>query len=173
MLDQRWVNCQTHICVCDPMHSPRENDSLTNQHAAVYNASKAATHLYSETLRLELTPFNVKVLTVVTGAVATSFKANVPTPDLPPDSRYLPVRKHVEDSASGATVRGAMASDKYAEEVVEDVLSGATGKVWRGGSAGLAKFGKAWMPTWMLVSLSERPSPMAVETNVSCRIVLC
>ena len=36
---------------------------------SVYNASKAALHSYSDTLRLELAPFDVRVLVVVTGGV--------------------------------------------------------------------------------------------------------
>jgi NAD(P)-dependent dehydrogenase (short-subunit alcohol dehydrogenase family) len=34
---------------------------------SAYNASKAALHAYSSTLRVELAPFDVKVITVVTG----------------------------------------------------------------------------------------------------------
>ncbi|KAI9732544.1 MAG: hypothetical protein M1834_003879 [Cirrosporium novae-zelandiae] len=41
---------------------------------SVYNASKAALHAYSNTLRVELAPFGVKVVTVVTGGVKTSAK---------------------------------------------------------------------------------------------------
>jgi 1-acylglycerone phosphate reductase len=34
---------------------------------SAYNATKAALHAYSNTLRIELAPFGVKVITVVTG----------------------------------------------------------------------------------------------------------
>jgi hypothetical protein len=137
------------------------------QTPAIYNASKAAVHLYSETLRLELAPLDVKVLTIVTGMVVSSFKANVPAPELPPDSRYLPVKKNLEAIASGSTIKGAMPSDKYAGEVVADVLGGASGKVWRGGSAGLAKLAKSWFPTWLIVSLCH-VSSVVDEGLIGC-----
>ncbi|KAF2681877.1 oxidoreductase [Lentithecium fluviatile CBS 122367] len=117
---------------------------------SMYNASKAAVHLYGETLRLELAPFNVKVITIITGAIKTSFKANVPVPQLPPDSRYQPIKKNLEDISSGVNIKKAGSSDKFAEEVVADVLRGVTGKVWRGPDSGLAKFGKTWFPTWLM-----------------------
>ena len=37
--------------------------------ASCYSATKAALHSYSNTLRLELAPFGVRVVTVVTGGV--------------------------------------------------------------------------------------------------------
>ena len=45
----------------------------TDVDIGVYNASKAASNLLSETLRLELAPFGVQVITVVTGVINTQF----------------------------------------------------------------------------------------------------
>jgi 1-acylglycerone phosphate reductase len=39
--------------------------------SSVYNASKAAIHAYSDTLRVELAPFDVQVVTVFTGGVSS------------------------------------------------------------------------------------------------------
>ncbi len=52
---------------------------------AAYNGSKAALTQYSETLRLELEPLKIKVVTVVTGQVGS----NLPTtPHLDEPSIY-------------------------------------------------------------------------------------
>ncbi|KAL9473386.1 hypothetical protein ACSS6W_007766 [Trichoderma asperelloides] len=45
-------------------------------YGASYNASKAALHHYSNTLRLEMSPFNVKVITVISGEVGTNILKN-------------------------------------------------------------------------------------------------
>jgi 1-acylglycerone phosphate reductase len=56
--------------------------------AAAYNGSKAALAQYSETLRLELEPLQIKVVTVVTGQVAS----NLPIlPQLQETSIYKPL----------------------------------------------------------------------------------
>jgi 1-acylglycerone phosphate reductase len=120
--------------------------------AAMYNASKAAVHLYSSTLRLELAPFGVRVLTIATGNVATSFKANVPTAVLPASSHYKPIASNIEAISNGSDVKDPTPSDVYAEAVVKDVLGGKTGQVWRGSSAALAKFAKSFFPQWLIVS---------------------
>ena len=55
---------------------------------AAYNGSKAALAQYSETLRLELEPLNIHVVTSVTGQVST----NLPVvPKFEPNSIYKPL----------------------------------------------------------------------------------
>lgn len=61
--------------------------------SAAYNGSKAALAQYSETLRLELEPLKIKVVTVVTGQVAS----NLPTlPSLDETSIYKPLERALE-----------------------------------------------------------------------------
>lgn len=71
---------------------------------APYSASKSAVHALSDTLRLELAGFNIKVVVVAPGAIKSSFATNTtktyPTTDDPNDLGYLPpesLYKHVED----------------------------------------------------------------------------
>ena len=52
--------------------------SLTCIVVGTYASSKAALNSISDTLRLELAPFNVSVVTIMVGTVATPFHANEP-----------------------------------------------------------------------------------------------
>lgn len=49
---------------------------LSTPYAGAYCASKAALHALSDSLRLELRPFNVRVTTVTAGAITSSFSDN-------------------------------------------------------------------------------------------------
>jgi short-subunit dehydrogenase len=64
--------------------------------AGTYNASKAAVASFTETMRLELEPFNIKVLNLVTDAVRSTFHVNAPRPQLPANSLYAVARETVE-----------------------------------------------------------------------------
>ncbi|KAJ9162184.1 NAD(P)-binding protein [Coniochaeta hoffmannii] len=98
---------------------------------SIYSASKAAVDAYSNTLRLELSPFDVRVVTVVPGAVETNMNSShVLAPSTLPagDSLFKPAEKHI----AKANIPDRMSVDLFAEKVVADVLGGATGRVWRG-----------------------------------------
>jgi 1-acylglycerone phosphate reductase len=88
-----------------------------------YNASKAAVNLLSDNLRIELKPFGVKVINVVTGGVKTHFFDNQPPTKLPENSLYSAGRKEVEWAANGRIVeKDAMHVEQYAEMVVKNAL---------------------------------------------------
>ncbi|KAJ0422551.1 hypothetical protein BJY00DRAFT_310928 [Aspergillus carlsbadensis] len=88
---------------------------------SIYNASKAAVHSYSDTLRVELAPFGVNVTTVVTGGVESRIARTKRT--LQPDSVYAPIddqyTRRVAHSQDGAMPHAA-----YAASVVAQVLYG-------------------------------------------------
>lgn len=87
---------------------------------SVYNASKAALHAYSDTLRVEMAPLGVRVITVVTGGV----QSNIARTDrqLPEGSYYKPLNteylRRVKHSQEGA-----MRNEDFAESVVKQVLA--------------------------------------------------
>jgi 1-acylglycerone phosphate reductase len=62
--------------------------SMPHPMTAAYNASKAALSQYSNTLRLELEPFDVRVVELVTGRVGSPLIA---IPQLPESSIYKPL----------------------------------------------------------------------------------
>jgi 1-acylglycerone phosphate reductase len=83
--------------------------------AGAYNASKAATLQLTENLRLELAPFGIKVINLMTGSVKSTFHADA-TETLPPDSMYNIAKEAVERTMSGADAQTDSTDPvKYAE----------------------------------------------------------
>jgi 1-acylglycerone phosphate reductase len=119
-----------------------------------YNASKAAVNLLSDQLRIELSPFNVKVVNVVTGSVVTKFLDNLAKPPrLPPNSLYSLAKTEIEDVMGGKlALKHGMKVELYAEEVASNALKSNPKKVqWLGGDASLiwlaSTFG--WATVWV------------------------
>lgn len=84
-----------------------------------YNASKAALHSYSNTLRVELAPLDVRVVLVYTGGVQSRI-ARIER-SLPKDSLYLPANEGYLKRMTH-TQQNAMLTDVYAKSVVEQLL---------------------------------------------------
>ncbi|KAK4692836.1 hypothetical protein P7C71_g4443, partial [Lecanoromycetidae sp. Uapishka_2] len=100
---------------------------------SVYNASKAALHAFSDTLRVELAPFDVKVMVVVTGGV----KSNIVRTkrELPADSAYLPLKEGYEARQLHPQVN-AMSTTAYAATVVQAALKKKPARsLWQGNQA--------------------------------------
>jgi 1-acylglycerone phosphate reductase len=116
---------------------------------SAYNASKAALHQYSNTLRAELAPFGVKVITIVTGGV----KSNIARVDrtLPPDSFYLPLEQEYARRTKHSQEVG-MPTEKYARSVISQILT-RTPKtlIWEGFGAKLVWFASTFLPVWVMV----------------------
>lgn len=128
------------------------NSALNPPWMGIYGASKAALEKVDDTLRLELAPFDVKVLTAVTGAIETNIMANGPEVKLPSNSLYEKAGPTISARARGEDVSGKMKTEDYAERVVGDVLNNATGKVWRGSMASTVRILTSLLPASMIVS---------------------
>ncbi|KAF3386449.1 NADPH-dependent 1-acyldihydroxyacetone phosphate reductase [Penicillium rolfsii] len=122
---------------------------------SAYNASKAALMSWSETLRLELQPFNIRVISLVTGLVATNVMSHSEL-TLPEDSLYQKALSEIQLRGVGKDVSNKSAPAAFAREVVKDVLGGATGPVWRGAMASMVKFMSTYMPTSVLDRAMKR-----------------
>ena len=118
----------------------------------LYCGSKAAMTIIADTLRLELAPFDVKVVTVITGTVQSKILDAGADLKLPPTSRYASVEKEIVIRASGQDGVPRQETSVYAQRVVKDILGGANGHVWRGTMASVMKFVSAWLPGFVLVS---------------------
>ncbi|KDQ15686.1 hypothetical protein BOTBODRAFT_54565 [Botryobasidium botryosum FD-172 SS1] len=100
---------------------------------SAYNASKAALHSYGDTLRVELAPFNVKVITIITGGVKTTAS---PPRSLPADSIYQPMRHEFETLRVGNSQKTGMLVEEYARSVVlESLKTTPSAWFWKGTSS--------------------------------------
>ncbi|CAG8951532.1 hypothetical protein HYFRA_00007448 [Hymenoscyphus fraxineus] len=119
---------------------------------SIYNASKAALHSYANTLRLELEPFGVRVMVVVTGGVKSDIARTERV--LPRDSLYLEVEGEHRRRV-GHSQEGAMDAGVYARGVVREALRGRPRAwYWRGNRAGEIwwawNLGLGWIFDWVM-----------------------
>lgn len=111
---------------------------------SVYNASKAALHSYSNTLRLELAPFGVRVVTVVTGGVTSNISRTHRT--LPEGSIYLPIASEYERRQTHSQAN-AIPNEQYARSVLGQVLDRPSrDTIWEGGRSWLVWFFYCFAP---------------------------
>ncbi|PZD72434.1 putative oxidoreductase [Acaryochloris thomasi RCC1774] len=96
---------------------------LVTPFAGAYCASKAALHALSEALRIELAPFNIRVVLVQTGAIqsnignaATERLANT----LAKPSRYETIMDKIRARAM-ASQQNATSTETYAQQLVNDL----------------------------------------------------
>ncbi|KAH8667175.1 hypothetical protein BGZ61DRAFT_558591 [Ilyonectria robusta] len=153
------LNVWSHLSVTQaflPLLMKSSNGMIVNQTSiaavaavpwqGVYCASKAALAMLSDTLRLELQPFGVKVIDLRTGIVNTNFIKNMVEsvkPSLPEGSIYEPAKEVVEKGLRlGVHEGGSMPAEQWAEYVVHDLLKKKPPAViWKGDSAFLARIG--------------------------------
>ncbi|KAI8961685.1 putative estradiol 17 beta-dehydrogenase [Daldinia sp. FL1419] len=87
-----------------------------------YNASKAAAANLTEVLRLELAPFGIRVINLMTGAIRSTFFTNIPTTTLPPNSIYNLAKETVEKAMVGAeTNQKGTDRFEWADQVARDL----------------------------------------------------
>lgn len=131
--------------------------------SSVYNASKAALHQYTNTLRVELAPFGVKVVTIVTGGV----KSNIARTkrELPEGSWYEPVAVEYRRRMTHSQEVG-IPNEQYARDVVPKILGWRKPRqVWAGYAVWLVWFASTFLPKKVLVSV--HPCTMREEAMLT------
>jgi len=88
---------------------------------SVYGASKAGLHSYGDALRVEMEPFGVQVITVVTGWVKSNIAQNNKR-DIDPGSLYYAMKDQFVAKHGGASQEGAVAAEDYARRVVSQTI---------------------------------------------------
>ncbi|OAX80046.1 hypothetical protein ACJ72_05627 [Emergomyces africanus] len=94
---------------------------------SVYNASKAALHSFSDSLRVELAPFGVQVTTIITGGVTSNIARTSRT--LRETSLYHPIKAEYARRLVHSQ-EGAPSSESYARTVVTQILYGSAPLRW-------------------------------------------
>ncbi|KAL4943635.1 hypothetical protein BDV06DRAFT_210930 [Aspergillus oleicola] len=118
----------------------------------IYSSSKSSLNQVTETLRLELSPLGVSVLTLMLGTVTTSFHDNEPLVSLPDSSRYTAIRDTISRWAKGEAGPKGCSVGEAAGLITSDVL-GAQGVVWRGPNAAAVRWLAKWCPGGWLDSM--------------------
>lgn len=118
--------------------------------SGIYSASKAAVHAVSDSLRMELAPFNIHVMLVQPGGIVSNFGnvANKKTEQvLSVNSKYLKIEDKLRERGTISQV-GATPTDVFAKEVVKKSLRKNPPSVIRTGHRSFTlPFMKRWLPT--------------------------
>lgn len=109
---------------------------------SIYSATKAAIHAYARGLHLELQPFGVRVINVITGGVATNISDSRP---LPEGSIYnfKEGREAFEYRQNMVKHNTPMSADTYAKQIVDLIVDKKKDPVdvYRGS--------QAWLVSWI------------------------
>jgi 1-acylglycerone phosphate reductase len=111
-------------------------------HIGVYHASKAASAMLTDTLRLEMKPFGIRVVELKTGGVHSNFFENLKAdvnaaPKLPERSIYAPAKEEIEWCMRGENLTRVMVeAEGWAKQVVSSLVKRKPKAViWAGGGA--------------------------------------
>lgn len=91
--------------------------------------------IVAETLRLELAPFGVDVLEIVTGAVKSKGQTYFGDFALPEQSLYKNIEGIIASRAQGKDGVPRMETVEYATGVADKILQRTTGRFWYGSNA--------------------------------------
>ncbi|KUL86366.1 hypothetical protein ZTR_08617 [Talaromyces verruculosus] len=115
-------------------------------YGASYNASKAALHHWSNSLRLEMSPFNVRVVCVISGEVGTNILKNDAHRKLPEGSYYSPLAAEFQSHVQ-RTVKTATNRFEYASNVVSQSLKrNPAAWFWTGSATTIIRFLDMFFP---------------------------
>ena len=141
----------------------------------LYHSSKAAVTIMSETLRLELAPLDVTVITAMLGNIESNFHVNDSWQGLPATSNYKSVQTQIAKTAEGKIGPKKEKAEDFARRFAEDILGGTSGQVWRGAMAQTVRVLAYHAPARVLVRddavFEYRVSMESVRADLNDRMV--
>jgi 1-acylglycerone phosphate reductase len=88
-----------------------------------YAASKSTLARLNDTWRIELAPFGICVVELITGIATSNISVELGGTKLPPNSIYMPIEAEVNRALSGeGVIDKAMPNHVYAKKVVSDLF---------------------------------------------------
>ncbi|KAI0444047.1 putative short-chain dehydrogenases/reductase [Xylaria telfairii] len=123
-----------------------------------YNSSRAATTALSETLRIEMAPLGVRVVTVILGAVETpgndpSTKGDI---QLPANSNYQKIRDVINQHYKGLVFTKKQNVDVAANKVVNDLLKSSSIFIRRGEASTISWYSNTFLPhAWFTSTINS------------------
>lgn len=140
---------------------------------SIYSSTKGAINVYSRALRMELRPFNVRVMVAMTGTVKSNIASHFDR-TLPPDSLYKPVDDVFQKRLTFSQYNATMPTDEYARKLVGAALrgegwlggwlGGTPNQFWAGGMA-FTGWLTTLMPGWLSEGFTARFFQMALMTR--------
>jgi 1-acylglycerone phosphate reductase len=136
-------------------------------YGAAYNASKAALLQYSDTLRIELSPFDVRIVNLLTGPVKSEL-ARVDR-ELPEGSLYADINAAYKNRLTLIQAMG-VGTDEYTKDVVDRLVPEKSRSLWSRVLAALG-FGEPKGTMWLGASvwqawLASRVLPASYTVSV-------
>ncbi|KAL2785086.1 IBR finger domain protein [Aspergillus keveii] len=125
---------------------------------------------FTDTMRLELEPFDIKVLNLVTGAVRSTFHVNAPRPQLAANSLYAVARETVERAMDNEHDEGDTDPSIWARRVVAQVSRRRPPYwVWAGKFSGLVWWGSLFPVGFFDRFMKRMVGLDVVERNVKAQ----
>lgn len=137
----------------------------------IYNSSKAALAMLSQTMRLELSPFGIRVIDLKTAGVQTNIisnnNVNTKAEGLPDGSIYEPARDVVEKAMSqeGLRDRGISPEQWAAEVSVLLLRKNPPAVIWRGESALIARIA-SMLPSGLFEGMLKKMTKLDVVEEI-------
>lgn len=127
-----------------------------------YSSSRSAQARLSETLRLEMAPLGVRVVTVILGGVETSGNnpLNIPDLELPSNSHYQNITSVIDRHKKTEIHPNKQNINTAATNVVEDVLKGCGPFIRRGQASTLSWICNTFIPYRLFVWMINRDSAL-------------